>query len=61
MDSVTAIIRVRMGPTQFPGKNLYPIVTTPVLEHIIIRLKQAPKINHILMPSLIAFICYYLG
>ena len=49
MVSVTAIIQARMGSTRFPGKSLLPIAGQPLLEHIIIRLKQVPEINHILL------------
>ena len=39
---VALIIQARMGSTRFPGKSLLPIARQPLLEHIIIRLKQVP-------------------
>jgi len=38
-----------MGSTRFPGKSLRPIANVPLLEHIIIRLKQVPEIDLILL------------
>jgi spore coat polysaccharide biosynthesis protein SpsF len=49
MVSVTAIIQARMESTRFPGKSLRSIAGLPLLEHIIIRLKQVPEIDHILL------------
>ncbi len=49
MVSVTAIIQARMGSTRFPGKSLRPIAGLPLLEHIIIRLKQVAQIDRILL------------
>lgn len=49
MVSVTAIIQARMGSTRFPGKSLQPIAGLPLLEHIIIRLKQVSEIDLILL------------
>ena len=51
MVPITAIIQARMGSTRFPGKSLFPIAGQPLLEHIIIRLKQVPEINHILLAT----------
>ena len=49
MVSVTAIIQARMGSTRSPSKSLRPIAGLPMLEHIIIRLKQVPEIDLILL------------
>jgi len=51
MVSVTAIIQARMGSTRFPGKSLRPIAGFPLLEHIIVRLKQVPEIDLILLAT----------
>ena len=49
MVPVTAIIQARMGSTRFPGKSLRSIAGLSLLEHIIIRLKQVPEIDLILL------------
>ncbi len=45
MVSVTAIIQARLESTRLPGKSLRTIAGLPLLEHIIIRLKQVPEID----------------
>lgn len=49
MVSVTAIIQARLGSARLPGKSLRQIAGLPMLEHIIIRLKQVPEIDLILL------------
>mgnify|MGYP003967098265 FL=1 len=44
---VAAIIQARMGSTRFPGKSIRLLNGLPILEHIIIRLKQVPEIDQI--------------
>ena len=44
---VAAIIQARMGSTRFPGKSIRLLNGLPILEHIIIRLKQVPEIDKI--------------
>ena len=44
---VAAIIQARMGSSRFPGKSARLLSGLSILEHIIIRLQQAPEINPI--------------
>lgn len=48
---VLAIIQARMGSTRLPGKVLIPVAGTPLLEHIIERVKRSRLIDRIVVAT----------
>ena len=51
MSRCVAVIQARMGSSRFPRKTLLPLAQTTVLGLIIERLKQAKKIDEILIAT----------
>ena len=48
---VSAIIQARTGSSRLPGKVLKEICGLPVLVHVINRVKQAKKVNEIIVAT----------
>ena len=53
--NVVAIIQARMGSTRFPGKVMSMILGKPNLQRIVERVKQARKIDHIVVATSTSF------
>ncbi len=51
MTTVTAVIQARVGSTRLPGKVMYPLDGTPVLEHIIERVSHADSIDNVIVAT----------
>jgi len=51
MKKVVAIIQARMGSTRLPGKVMKEIVGKPMLWHVINRVKNAKKLNDIVIAT----------
>ena len=48
---IGAIIQVRMGSSRLPGKIMLEILTKPVLQHLINRVKKSKKIDDIIIAT----------
>lgn len=49
---ITAIIQARMASTRLPGKVMLPLNGSPVLEHIIRRVRLSEHVNDILIATM---------
>lgn len=48
---VTAVIQARVGSSRLPGKVMYPLDGSPVLEHVIERVIQANRVDDIVVAT----------
>ena len=50
-NSITAIVQARMGSTRLPGKVMLPLDGSPVLEHIIGRIRRSEYVDEIVIAT----------
>jgi len=50
-DSITAIVQARMASTRLPGKVMLPLDGSPVLEHIIGRIRRSEYVDKIIIAT----------
>jgi spore coat polysaccharide biosynthesis protein SpsF len=48
---VVAVVQARMGSTRVPGKVLLPLAGTPVVEHVVGRLRRARRLHHVVVAT----------